>query len=202
MDAISKRWVIGLATLNVVLFLILAGLLLTRGPGGSEDEASASASESSETAQTPDGGATDPASAPQPSASQGEPEPELAPIPDGARDVAAFVLPSGNISCDLQDSALACTILNATFEPPPGDGCEWRGQIVTLDAAGVFMPCPPQQPAATEGLPSLNYGESTAVGVWVCSSSEQGLECYSREDGTGFTLARSSFTSYGPGRLT
>lgn len=31
MDAISKRWVIGLATLNVVLFLILAGLLLTPG---------------------------------------------------------------------------------------------------------------------------------------------------------------------------
>lgn len=202
MDAISKRWVTGLAALNVVLFLVLASLLLTRGPGGSDEEASASASESSETAQTPDGEASDPASTPQASDSPSEPEPELAPIPDGALELAAFVLPSGNISCDLQDSALACTILNATFEPPAGDGCQWRGQIITLDSSGVFMPCPPQQPVATEGLTALKYGESTAVGVWVCTSSEQGLECYSREDGTGFTLARSSFTSYGPGRLT
>ena len=188
MDAISKRWVIGLAALNVVLFVILAGLLLTNGP--------------QESAQTSDGAASDPTTAQEASPSESETEAELAPVPEGALEVPTFVLPSGNIACDLQDSGLSCTILNATFEPPAGDACQWRGQVVTLDASGVFMPCPDEQPVATDGRTALDYGQSTAIGVWVCSSSEQGLECYSREDGTGFTLARSSFTSYGPGRLT
>ncbi|PWD50143.1 hypothetical protein C8046_05140 [Serinibacter arcticus] len=97
---------------------------------------------------------------------------------------------------------MTCSIANAEFAPPPGDACEWRGQVAVLGIDGVTMPCPDAAAqAAGDGVPVLEYGTSTTIGAWACTSSERGVECFSRADGTGFTLARAAFTSYGPGRL-
>lgn len=200
-----RRWVIGIGVLDVILFIALIVLLATRGPGTAG---------SSEAVDSPTTSATTATSA-LPPPEEGEPTdsgtaeetaPAETPVqretPEGALTVADFTLPSRNISCSLTEAGATCWIAQATFTPPPGDGCQWRGQVVTLDASGVHMPCPAEQPVAGEdGVTVLEYGQSTVVGPWLCTSSDRGLECSSLDDGTGFTLARASFNSYGPGRL-
>lgn len=200
-----KTWLGVLAALVVALFIVLVWALLLRGPGGVTGAATASsgASESSvSSSPSPDGSksTSEPTdSSPSPSTS---PSDELSPIPEGALVLSAFALPSRNISCSMGEDGVSCQIADASFTPPAGDGCQWRGQVVLLDSGGVSMPCPEAAPApAAEDVTVLEYGQTSSVGSWLCTSSERGIECTSRADGTGFTLARAAFTSYGPGRL-
>lgn len=197
-----------LASVVVGLFVVLVWMLILRGPGGVHDSAGASPSVS-EDATTDDGGETGEESEsptqeePEPSASpSASPSQELSAVPVDAVVLTSFALPSRNIACTMSEQAVVCEIANATFTPPAGDACEWRGQVVVLDDDGVSMPCPQGAPGtAPEGTVVLEYGQTSAVGTWLCTSSERGVECSSRADGTGFTLARAGFSSYGPGRL-
>ncbi|HCX85497.1 MAG TPA: hypothetical protein DHV14_10285 [Micrococcales bacterium] len=200
MSATMKRWLIGFAVLDVVLFATLLVLLVSQGPGGSDDaDATATATSSS----TPAAGATDGTDAsPAPSADATASGTQEFTPPEGALALADFTLPSRNISCALTDEQADCWIAEATFTPPAGDACEWRGQLVVMTSDGVAMPCPDAAPGpGADGVAVLEYGQTTVVGPWMCTSSDSGLECSSLADGTGFTLARASFTSYGPGRL-
>lgn len=124
-------------------------------------------------------------------------------MPEGALAVADFTLPSGNIGCSLTPDAGECWIRDFSYTPPvAGQECEWFGALVTFTAQGLVMPCPASQPGSNAaGAAVLEYGQSTAVGPWLCTSTRDGLECSSLADGTGFTIARAAFTSYGPGRL-
>lgn len=205
MTARTRGWIIGLAVLNGLLVIGLVVTLML-GAATGDDEAATEETGSGSSQPAPDlDGATSAAPSPSESnsASAETPEtPELAAPPEGALDVPAFALPSRNIACTLDESAVTCTIADATFTPPAGDACEFRGQVVTMSADGVAMPCPDgQQGPAGEEVPVLEYGQATTIGPWACTSTESGVDCASLADGTRFTLARASFTSEGPGAL-
>lgn len=198
-----RRWVIGFGIVNVVLFLALVIVVLSRGPGGGGDTQQAdpetpTAAESSASTAAPETETT-----PSAATESGEPTPTATfEVPEGALDLAQFQLPSRNIGCSLTQDAAECWIVDFSFTPPAGEDCQWRGSIITMTADGVAMPCPPSAPGnANDATPVLDYGLSTAVGQWLCTSTSSGLECSSLADGTGFTVARATFTSYGPGRL-
>lgn len=194
-----RPWVIGIGALNVVLAIALVIVLASRGPGGDATQA--------EDAPTPDT-ATSVQQTPQGSESS-EPEsatptPESAfEVPEGALAIAEFTLPSGNIGCSLSESAGECWIKDFSYAPPGNaENCEWMGGVVVMTSQGLTMPCPDVAPgSSTTGAAVLEYGQSTAIGPWLCTSNQSGLECSSLADGTGFTMARATFTSYGPGRL-
>lgn len=203
MTARTRGWIIGLAVLNALLVVGLVVTLMLGAAGGDDDAgADATGSGSGEPAPALDGDTSAPPSASESASEEAPATPELAAPPEGALDVPAFALPSRNIACTLDESAVTCTIADATFTPPAGEDCEFRGRVVTLSDAGVAMPCPDEQPtAAGEEVPVLEYGQATTIGPWACTSTESGVDCSSLADGTRFTLARASFTSAGPGAL-
>lgn len=197
----TRSWIIALSALNAALVLVILVQLIIGAASDDGDDGGPSPSATSETQPTADVGGQE----------QSEPDgeepvetmtPELAAPPAGALELGAFTLPSKNIVCTLEEAAATCTIANATFTPPAGEACDFRGQLVQMTENGVAMPCPGEgaQPAGDD-VTVLEYGQSATAGSWACTSSERGIDCFSLADGTGFTLARAAFTSYGPGRL-
>lgn len=104
-----------------------------------------------------------------------------------------FALPSGNIACEVTADAATCTIADSTAEVVPVEGCAGSvGQVVTVTAEGASTPCLQGAlpgPAAA-GTPVLEYGQSTTVGDFTCTSSTSGASCTHDPSGAGFTLAR------------
>lgn len=199
MSPSARRWVIGIGALDVVLFVALIIALATQGPATTTPPA---AQETSSPAVVATAGPTAEAST-EPAPTEAVTEAATREVPAGALSVADFTLPSKNISCSLSLGEATCWIASASFTPPgPAANCQWYGQVVTLSVEGVALPCPDEQPrVGAEGITILEYGQSTAVGAWLCTSSDRGVECSSLDDGTGFTLARASLTTYGPGRI-
>lgn len=199
MSTRMRRWVIAIAGLNLVLFVALMILVLQRGPaGGSDTDASASA----------DPAATE-TTATEPAAGQGEssePEPQQTEtdgevtyvFPPGTLALTDFTLPSGNISCSLEESQVTCWIASKAYAAPEGMTCEWAGQVFVLSESGVDLPCPAAAPAVGTDLPVLEYGQATGIGSWYCQSSTNGVSCtsYGEVSGAsrGFTIARAEYT--------
>ncbi|ACQ80870.1 hypothetical protein Bcav_2625 [Beutenbergia cavernae DSM 12333] len=167
-----------LAAVDVVLLIVLLVLLLGQGPGGDPGD------DPTETASG-DAGAS---AVPTPSATP----------PEGAVEIASFVTPSGNIGCDMSGDGVTCRIGDYTFTPPPADGCTGTvGGVVELDAEGTDVPCVAEvPPVSAPDAAVLDYGESSAVGGYACTSERTGLRCLSLETGHGFVLARAALTEF------
>ncbi len=115
------------------------------------------------------------------------------PTTDASSGPGTFALPSGNIACEITGEAASCTIADSTAEAVPVEGCAApAGQLVRVTADGAETPCPRGAlpgPAAA-GTPVLEYGESTTVGDFTCTSSTSGVTCRHDPSGAGFSLAR------------
>ncbi|GAB2620212.1 hypothetical protein [Pseudactinotalea suaedae] len=118
--------------------------------------------------------------------------------PADALDVAEFATPSGNIWCTIGDSAAVCQIDVIDYQPPQIEGCadnELAGKIVQVSAEGAEYPCPTENipGAAAADRTVLDYDQTTAVGDYMCASSETGVTCTNLSAGHRFTITR-----YGP----
>lgn len=164
--------------LVVVLVVLAATALSDRGGSGTAASPSPTPSATAQVEETPD--ATAPADA------------------EDAQELAAFVLPSGNIWCEMTAEAATCTILNAAYDPPePRDDCDAEiGQVLRVTAEGeTGFPCrEPERPP--EGTPELTYGEASTVGELSCFSSRNGAHCRHNPTGVGFSVARAGYTQF------
>lgn len=112
-----------------------------------------------------------------------------------AADPVAFVLPSGNIACEMGVEGVICTIGRFTYAPPQVAGCDAAtGHVVGLDAEGFGFRCEedgvPELPAGEE----LPYGARRTVGDYTCGSGTDGVTCTDRT-GVGFRLASGQWTA-------
>ncbi|GAA2724776.1 hypothetical protein [Cellulomonas aerilata] len=121
------------------------------------------------------------------------PTPSGTPPATEAPGPGTFALPSGNIACEISESAATCTIADSAAEPATQEGCAGVvGPIVTVNAEGATTPCVQGAlpGAAAPGTPVLEYGASTTVGDFTCTSSTSGATCRHDPSAAGFTLAR------------
>lgn len=121
--------------------------------------------------------------------------------PTDAEALGAFVLPSGNIHCAMDETSATCTILSFSYAAPAvPEGCAGTvGNVLRVDAASeqVTFPCVEgEPPAAAEGTPELAYGEASTVGDMTCQSSRNGVFCRHNPSGVGFSLARAGYTIF------
>lgn len=158
--------------LLVLTFVVL--FVLTRADGAGPDA-------------QPDPAATTPA--PETSPEQSAPA-----EPEESEALPAFVLPSGNIWCTMDETTATCTILEFSFEPPaPPEGCTGTvGNVLTVVAGeGAAFECMTAAAApAPAGTPVLDYGGGSTVGEMTCLSSRNGVFCRHNPSGAGFSLAR------------
>jgi hypothetical protein len=145
------------------------------------------------------GGSTDSGSDVDPSVSQ----PAATPTPSGSAaptGVESFATQSRNIACTMRDDGVTCTIASTTFVPPGAESCSGTmGHVVEATADGVEVPCvdgPAPGPAA-EDVPVLDYGLTSTVGGWTCTSATNGVTCVEDATGAGFRLARAELVEVG-----
>ncbi len=112
---------------------------------------------------------------------------------DGAAE--AFVTPSGNIGCTIDEERARCIIRSGDFEPPQApDSCEMEewGSIIVANREGAGFSC--TEASFPVGGDTLEYGESVSAHGMRCESTERGVRCESEETGAGFLLARAGAT--------
>ncbi|KGM13724.1 hypothetical protein [Cellulomonas bogoriensis] len=126
------------------------------------------------------------------------PETEAPQEPTESETVEAFRLPSGNIFCEMGETAATCSILSYSYDPPAADGCDGeRGAVLRIEAGGTTtFPCTGSGPSLPDGLPELDYGEASTVGEMTCQSSTNGVTCRHDGSGAGFSLARAGYTLF------
>lgn len=114
--------------------------------------------------------------------------------PEESEALPAFVLPSGNIWCEMSDTSATCTILEFSFTAPEvPEGCAGTvGNVLTVTAGeDAGFACVEGSPAAAPaGTPVLDYGGGSTIGEMTCLSSQNGVFCRHNPTGTGFSLAR------------
>ncbi|MCV2396243.1 hypothetical protein OEB99_18185 [Actinotalea sp. M2MS4P-6] len=117
--------------------------------------------------------------------------------PTDASEIHTFVLPSGNIWCEMTDTSATCTILSFTFTPPDVPaGCDGTvGNVLTVTAGQEpEMACVVgDPPAVPDGAPTLEYGQASTVGEMTCHSSTNGATCRHNPTGSGFSVARAGY---------
>lgn len=113
-----------------------------------------------------------------------------APAPSDARDLSAFDAPSGNITCTLGDKDVTCVINEhaATGSCPASRPLTVKigtnGQS-TQSCGSTFTP---------NGV-SLSYSSSAKSSDFACTSTSDGMQCWSQVSGEGFTLSREGVES-------
>jgi len=120
------------------------------------------------------------------SSSQEDPVPD----PGVVRNYEFFSSPTGNIGCAMSDDGVRCDVRQASWTPPPKPAnCEldW-GQGVSVETGEAGYVCAGD--TTLGGTSTLQYGESSKVGDYVCESSEAGMKCENTSTGHGFDVSR------------
>lgn len=138
-------------------------------------------------------------------------------------DRAAFVLPSGNVACTVNEVTAVCEVDDRSFTPLAdhlvddviGDCSADRASAIMInDGRGAWTcvddPIKPQAWVAAGGwwarendsetvkvgnntLAVLSYGSSISVGPVSCTAAEDGVRCTNSSTGRSFFLSRSSY---------
>lgn len=120
-----------------------------------------------------------------------EDEDELArPAPTEAASLDSFSAPSGNISCQMNEGEVACTVLEYDFEGP--DGCDGPVTVRVSTEADPVIEC---SSVVDIQETALDYDLSAANDVFACESTFTHVECWSQQSGNGFVLAREHVTT-------
>ena len=118
------------------------------------------------------------------------PEPE-------AEALTSFSSPSGNIGCVMDPKYVRCDIAERSWEPPhPPPGCPTDfGQGLEISGRGhAALVCAGD--TALGGEATLDYGTSSEVGPYACTSEEEGMTCEDSRTGHGFFLSKQGYDAY------
>jgi hypothetical protein len=103
----------------------------------------------------------------------------------------AFYSPSHRIDCEINTGGYAGpdSVYCKTVEPP---------QSVHMDNTGVFYTCPGENCIgnAAQGIPTLAYGQTMALGPFSCLSEVSGVT-RTVAQGRGFTISTSGVIAVG-----
>ncbi|WP_167145598.1 hypothetical protein [Actinomyces sp. ZJ308] len=192
----SNRILLILAFIVIIILIFLASWYFSGGDGrdsatGSQTQATAQSGQGAGAA--PSAASASPKASATPSASA---TPTLkAPAPNGAQEMSAFNAPSGNITCTLGDNEVTCTINEHAATP----ACP-ASRPLTVKVGTNGQSSQSCGSTFTPSGSSLNYNFSAKNSSFACTSTENGMQCWSQVSGEGFTLSREGVESTTHGR--
>ena len=116
-----------------------------------------------------------------------EPEPQ---------ELTTFSTPSGNIGCVMDPEYVRCDIRERSWEAPPAPSdCELDfGQGIELaDETRSHLVCAGDTTLGAQE--TLEYGETSRVGPYRCTSAAAGMNCQA-QSGHGFFLSKETYELY------
>lgn len=154
-----------------------------------EDEAADEGAEDQEPEET-----AEPEEAPTPTEEDEETDDDSelqSPIPDDALSITEFSSPTGNISCQLSETDVVCTVAEHTFQTP--EECDNGVSFRVTEDGQAEIDCSTSVASQSQ---SLEYGDITGNESFACQAHEMYFECWSQRTGNGFELAREYYALY------
>lgn len=123
------------------------------------------------------------------------------PAPPSSVAASYFVMPSGNIGCNMTSTGTTCTIYEYHFDVNNIGGCNNpRPLTIVLDANGPRLDCNVSSVAGGDGPPLL-YNTSSAMGNYACHSTADGLTCWNTVTGSSFAVAKEGYVTGSSGEI-
>lgn len=180
---------LGCLALAIVLVVVIGiGAYLVRGGGEGAPAATSTTSASESPTESP-------SESESPSASTSASL--VSPAPDDAQDLTSVHSPTGNITCELGDDSVGCSI--GTWSFPPSGNCTDTSSPFSIAVAGDRPTVDCGSSYGTPGAGSgteLPYGSSAANGEVACRSESSGMTCWNQRTGHGFTLSKASSETF------
>jgi hypothetical protein len=111
-------------------------------------------------------------------------------------DYRPFQSPSGNISCLIDISDVACDVSDYTYKVPPGPPCSqhisWGNRFWLKQGNPAEMECHGDT-LRVPGEQTLNYGQTITAGTLTCESQPSGMKCTDSSTGHYFRVSRDSY---------
>jgi hypothetical protein len=112
----------------------------------------------------------------------------------------SFHTPSGNIICWVAQDMASCWIVDYTYSvtplPPDCGSPGWPNGFLLANGKPAEMRCsqnPPGTYAGLRGHTTLDYGQSTSVGVMTCGSEPSGVTCTDTSTGHFFRVSHDAY---------
>ena len=188
-------WILGAIAIVAVVALVVWFVLSNHGGGNNADD---DGDQTGTSQQADDPTSASPSKKPTPSASASPtPSPSaspsqklVAPAPADAVEMSSFTAPSGNITCTLGTDSVSCTIKDHSFVPQDASCGNSSSAPVTWTVGKDGVASGSCGSSFAGSGASLNYGSAAKNSTFACTSSEDGIECWSQISGQGFKMSR------------
>ena len=183
-------WILGAVAIVAVVAVVVWFVLSNHG--GGDDSATEDPAPTAAQSEAPK--TDNPSKKPSPSASP-TPSPTptqkiTAPAPANAVEMSAFTAPSGNITCTLGDDSVTCTIKEHNFTPTDASCRNSASSPVTWTVKKDGSATSSCGGSFSSSGAQLQYGSAAKNNSFACTSSEDGIECWSQVTGQGFKMSR------------
>mgnify|MGYP000897235146 CR=1 FL=1 len=183
-------WILGAVAIVAVVAVVVWFVLSNHG--GGDDSATEDPAPTAAQSEVPK--TDNPSKKPSPSASP-TPSPTptqkiTAPAPANAVEMSAFTAPSGNITCTLGDDSVTCTIKEHNFTPTDASCRNSASSPVTWTVKKDGSATSSCGGSFSSSGAQLQYGSAAKNNSFACTSSEDGIECWSQVTGQGFKMSR------------
>ena len=183
-------WILGAVAIVAVVAVVVWFVLSNHG--GGDDSATEDPAPTAAQSEAPK--TDNPSKKPSPSASP-PPSPTptqkiTAPAPANAVEMSAFTAPSGNITCTLGDDSVTCTIKEHNFTPTDASCRNSANSPVTWTVKKDGSATSSCGGSFSSSGAQLQYGSAAKNSSFACTSSEDGIECWSQVTGQGFKMSR------------
>ena len=183
-------WILGAVAIVAVVAVVVWFVLSNHG--GGDDSATEDPAPTAAQSEAPK--TDNPSKKPSPSASP-TPSPTptqkiTAPAPANAVEMSAFTAPSGNITCTLGDDSVTCTIKEHNFTPTDASCRNSANSPVTWTVKKDGSATSSCGGSFSSSGAQLQYGSAAKNSSFACTSSEDGIECWSQDTGQGFKMSR------------
>ena len=183
-------WILGAVAIVAVVAVVVWFVLSNHGGGddsATEDPAPTAAQ--SEAPKT-DNPSKKPSPSDSPTPSPTPTQKITAPAPANAVEMSAFTAPSGNITCTLGDDSVTCTIKEHNFTPTDASCRNSANSPVTWTVKKDGSATSSCGGSFSSSGAQLQYGSAAKNSSFACTSSEDGIECWSQVTGQGFKMSR------------
>ena len=183
-------WILGAVAIVAVVAVVVWFVLSNHG--GGDDSATEDPAPTAAQSEAPK--TDNPSKKPSPSASP-TPSPTptqkiTAPAPANAVEMSTFTAPSGNITCTLGDDSVTCTIKEHNFTPTDASCRNSASSPVTWTVKKDGSATSSCGGSFSSSGAQLQYGSAAKNNSFACTSSEDGIECWSQVTGQGFKMSR------------
>lgn len=105
--------------------------------------------------------------------------------------------PSENISCELYENSVSCSILTRTYKENGQQDCSSRLFSITVSHSRPTLACGEEFLGVPgQHVTRLQYGSSARSEKYACTSRTTGMTCWNQETGHGFTIYREGYDTF------